>query len=81
MISAVSVKEIADEAAQPVHLALVGTADQTRLLAARLALETPVPRDSPHGPADIQPYVSHHAARGHGPARQHRAGRGRADRR
>ena len=61
MISAVSVKEIADEAARPVSLALVGTEDQTRLLAARLALETPVPRDSAHGPADVQPYVSHHA--------------------
>ena len=61
MISAVSVKEIAAEADRPVHLALVGTEDQTRLLAARLALETPVPRDSAHGPADVRPFLSHHA--------------------
>ncbi|MBV9852535.1 MAG: hypothetical protein JO250_22955 [Armatimonadetes bacterium] len=61
MISAVSVQEIAAEAERPVQLALIGTPDQTRLLAARLALETPVPRDSPHGPADIGPYVAHYA--------------------
>ena len=61
MISGVSVKEIAAEAERPVHLALVGTEDQTRLLAARLALETPVPRDSAHGPADVRSSISHHA--------------------
>ena len=62
MISATSVTEIAAEAERPVRLALVGTEDQTRLLAARLALETPGPATPPHGPADIRPYVSHHDA-------------------
>ena len=61
MVSGASVQEIAAEADRPAHLALVGTEDQTRLLAARLALETPAPRDSAHGPADVRPFVSHHA--------------------
>ncbi len=53
-----SVQEIAEEAERPFHLALIGTDDQTALLAARLALESPAPRDlGPQGPADIRPYV------------------------
>jgi len=53
-----NVAEIAEEAERSFHLALVGTDDQTALLAARLALETPVPRDlGPQGPANIRPYV------------------------
>ncbi len=61
MISGTAVRDVTAEVERPVHLALIGTDDQTQLLAARLALETPVPRDSTHGPADIQPYVTHHA--------------------
>ncbi len=53
---------IAEEAERPFHLALVGTEDQTALLAARLALETPVPRDlGPAGPADVRPYVGNYS--------------------
>lgn len=59
-VNGAAVTEIAAEAARPVRLALIGSEDQTRLLAARLALETPAPRDSPHGPADIRPYITHH---------------------
>lgn len=58
-ISASAAREIATEADRPVHLVLVGTEDQTHLLAARLALETPVPRDLPEGPPDVRPYLSH----------------------
>ena len=59
-IRSFSVQEIQAEAERPIHLALVGSDDYTALLAARLALETPVPRDSIHGPANIQPYISFH---------------------
>ncbi len=60
-VSGAAVGEIAAEAERPVHLALIGTADQTRLLAARLALESPVPQDTPAGPPDIGAWLSHHA--------------------
>ena len=68
MISGTAVQDITAEVERPVHLALIGTEDQTRLLAARLALETPTPRDSPHGPADIRPYVSFHTDAREAPA-------------
>jgi uncharacterized protein (DUF697 family) len=68
-LSQAATREIAVEADRPVHLALIGTEDQTRLLAARLALETPLPRDLPEGPPDVGPYLSHHtgpqSAEGH----------------
>jgi uncharacterized protein (DUF697 family) len=56
-VSGAAVQEIAAEAARPVHLMLVGTPDQAALLTARLALETPVPRDTPEGPPDIRSFV------------------------
>ena len=53
-----NVTAIAEEAERPFHLALVGTNDQTALLAARLALESPTPRDlGENGPANILPYI------------------------
>jgi uncharacterized protein (DUF697 family) len=58
-IGGASLREITTEAEQSVHLALVGTPDQTRLLAARLALETSVPHDLPEGPPNIDAYLSH----------------------
>ena len=52
------VSEIAEEAERPFHLALIGTGDQTAMLAARLAHETPGPRDlGSSEPANIWPYV------------------------
>ena len=64
-LSAVAAREITAEADQSVQLVLVGTNDQTRLLAARLALETPVPRDLPDGPPDLMPYLRHETALAH----------------
>ena len=62
LLKSLSVQEIADEAERPFHLALTGTEDQTALLAARLALESPTPRDlGPSGPTDIRPYVASYA--------------------
>ena len=53
-----NVTVIAEEAERPFHLALIGTNDQIALLAARLALESPTPRDlGESGPANIQPYI------------------------
>ena len=53
-----NVAAIAEEAERPFHLALIGTNDQTALLAARLALESPTPRDlGENGPANILPYI------------------------
>ena len=60
-IRSLSVSEIAQEAERPFQLSLVGTEDQARLLAARLALETPTPKDGKQGPADVWPYIAVHA--------------------
>ena len=50
-----SVKDIAAEAERPFHLALLGDADQTAHLLARLAHETPVPREAaPPEPVDVR---------------------------
>ncbi len=57
------VAAIAEEAERPFHLALIGTDDQTALLSARLALESPAPRDlGANGPANIQPYLGTYSA-------------------
>ncbi len=62
LMKSLSVQEIVEEAERPFHLALVGTDDQTALLAARLALESPAPRDlGAQGPAYIRPYVGFYA--------------------
>jgi len=62
LFKSLNVQDIAEEAERPFHLALIGTGDQTALLAARLALESPAPRDlGPQGPADIHPYVGSYA--------------------
>jgi uncharacterized protein (DUF697 family) len=66
-VGGASLREITTEAERPVHLALVGTPDQTRMLAARLALETSVPNNSPDGPAEIGPYLSHYESPGEVP--------------
>ena len=53
-----NVSAIAEEAERPFHLALIGTNDQTALLTARLALESPTPRDlGEKGPPNILPYL------------------------
>lgn len=57
-IRSLAVGQIAQEAERPFSLALVGGEDQTKLLAARLALETPTPRDGPQGPANVWPYLT-----------------------
>lgn len=63
-----SVADIAEEAERPFALALIGTDDQTHLLQARLALETPVPHDlGPDGPADVGPFVTRCARRADAP--------------
>ena len=64
LFKSLNVGEITEEAERPFHLALIGTEDQTALLAARLALESPAPRDlGPQGPADVRPYVGAYAQR------------------
>ena len=68
MISGDAVTQIGTEVQRPLQLALIGTEDQARLLAARLALETPVPRDSAHGPADVRPYVTQYESARQAPA-------------
>ncbi len=63
LFKTLSVQDIAEAAERPFHLALIGTEDHANLLMARLALESPTPRDlGPSGPADIKPYVAHYAA-------------------
>jgi uncharacterized protein (DUF697 family) len=61
-ISKGAIGEITEEASRPFQLALVGTPDQTRLLAARLALESPQPHNLPDGPADITSHTLHSCA-------------------
>ncbi len=62
LVKGLNVAEIAEAAERPFHLALIGTADHTDLLAARLALETAAPRDlGPAGPADLSGYVQSYA--------------------
>ncbi len=61
-IQSLSITQIVEEAERPVTLALVGTSDQANLLAARLALETPTPRDlGPDGPANVWPFLQVYA--------------------
>ncbi len=63
VFKALNVSDIAQAAAQPFHLALIGSEDHADLLMARLALETAVPRElGPDGPADIRAYVSRAAS-------------------
>ncbi len=58
LVKGLNVSEIAEAAERPFHLALVGSPDHTDLLAARLALESAVPRDlGPSGPVDISGFV------------------------
>ena len=58
LFKSLNVSEIIEEAERPFHLALIGTEDEAALLAARLALESPAPRDlGPQGPADVRAYV------------------------
>ncbi len=58
LFKSLNVSNIVEEAERPFHLALIGTEDEAALLAARLALESPAPRDlGPQGPADIRAYV------------------------
>ena len=62
-IQSLSITQIVEEAERPFTLALVGTPDQANLLAARLALETPAPRDlGPDGPANVWPFLQVYAA-------------------
>lgn len=63
LFKTLSVQEIVKEAERPFHLALVGTEDHAQLLMARLALESPAPRDlGSQGPADITPYAARYAS-------------------
>ncbi len=69
LLKTLRVQDIADAAEAPFHLALIGTEDQTRLLAARLALETAAPRDlGPDGPADISARVGSYRSADDAPA-------------
>lgn len=64
-IQSLSIAQIVEEAERPVTLALVGTPDQANLLAARLALETPTPRDlGPDGPVNVWPFLQVYAQSG-----------------
>ena len=64
LFKSLPVQDIADAAERPFHLALIGTEDHARLLAARLALESAAPRDlGPPGPADIRPYAAQYNRR------------------
>ena len=63
LVKGLNIADLAEAAEMPFHLALTGTEDHTRLLAARLALETPEPRDlGPNGPANISAYVRSYPA-------------------
>ena len=63
LVKGLNVSEIAEAAALPFHLALIGSQDHADLLTARLALESAVPRDlGPSGPADISAYVRSYRA-------------------
>ena len=63
LIKTLSVQDITEAAERPFHLALIGTEDHAQLLMARLALESPTPRDlGPQGPADIKSYAAHYHA-------------------
>ncbi|MEO7719869.1 MAG: hypothetical protein ABIY70_26990, partial [Capsulimonas sp.] len=57
-LKSLSASEIMQEAERPFQIALIGPPDHTALLAARLALEMPIPRNSATGPANIWPYVT-----------------------
>lgn len=58
LFKSLNIQEIAQAADQPFHLALIGSSNQTTLLAARLAQETAAPRDSGQsGPQDIGAFV------------------------
>lgn len=58
LVKGLNVANLAAAAEMPFHLALVGTEDHTKLLTARLALETAEPRDlGPNGPADVSAFV------------------------
>lgn len=58
LVKGLNVSEIAEAAARPFHLALIGSPDHVDLLTARLALESAVPRDlGQSGPADISEFV------------------------
>ena len=68
LFKTLSVQDIAEAADRPFHLALIGTEDHANLLMARLALESPTPRDlGPQGPADIRGYVARYADAGDAP--------------
>ena len=63
LVKGLNIADLAQAAETPFHLALVGTGDHTRLLEARLALETAAPRDlGPNGPADIGAFVRSYQA-------------------
>lgn len=67
-IKSFSAKEIVEEAERPFQITVIGKDDQVRLLAARLGLESPTPRDGAHGPANVWPYLTVHADMREAPA-------------
>jgi len=68
LFKSLNVRDIAEAADRPFHLALVGSQDAADLLTARLALESATPRDlGPSGPADVRPFVARYAARADAP--------------
>lgn len=63
LVKGLNVSDLAVAAEAPFHLALIGAEDHTKLLTARLALETAMPRDlGPNGPADISGFVHSYRA-------------------
>jgi len=67
-VRSMSVSEIIRESEQVVHIACIGSEDDFLVLVARLALETPSPRDGPVGPPDIRPYVDRYSSANDAPA-------------
>jgi len=58
LVKGLNISDLAVAAEAPFYLALIGAEDHTKLLTARLALETAMPRDlGPNGPADISGFV------------------------
>ncbi len=63
LVKGLNVADLARLAEAPFHLALIGTEDHTRLLAARLALESPEPQDlGASGPPDLGAFVQSYRA-------------------
>ena len=63
LVRGLNIADLARLAEAPFHLALIGTEDHTRLLAARLALESPEPQDlGASGPPDLGAFVQSYRA-------------------